>query len=126
MTAPAPLRRPAAKVAPLPPHRMVRASVILSRLALHMTESCVPVADEHVRAIVRACSPIADDQERALAWAEYLARVWVELDVEAARVPPCEVLDEDELAGPDCAETARQVARQRSADALDVLTGRLP
>jgi hypothetical protein len=105
---------------------MVRASVILSRLALHMTESCVPVADEHVRAIVRACSPIADDQERALAWAEYLARVWVELDVEAARVPPCEVLDEDELAGPDCAETARQVARQRSADALDVLTGRLP
>lgn len=109
----------------LPPERTVKCAVVLAMLACHVATACTAMEDAHIAAVLRVCSPIEDDAGRDEAWAEYLARVRVEIRLDDGIGDPSELLDDDELAGPEVMETARLRARERSAEQLDVLTGRL-
>lgn len=97
--------------------------MLLARLA-HRMITTEPAPDPRaVSAVLAAASQLAGEA-LAAAWNAYLDAVSAELAIEDG------VLDwrdiDDTITCCERTETAREIARERSADALAVLTGRQP
>lgn len=95
--------------------------VLLARLAHHVLTASTETDPSVVRAVVRVASPLRG-QARQDAWDAYLEAVRTEMAIEDGLIDWRDV--DDCLTCPDRTEVAREIAQQRSAEALALLTGR--
>jgi hypothetical protein len=108
-------------VAPEQARGKIPAAVILARTAMYAATSDGTPDPATIRAIVRACSSIADPAQAMAAWAEYADAVATETGLEDGTLSWYDIAPD--LTCGERTETAREIARQMSADALAVLMG---